>query len=566
MRHIIDLRKKQLEKHKYTSLTVYNIILSYGFLLGTLIILCVFMSFRIDYLIDSDMSAELILAKLLAEDNRFALTENWYYPSEVRVFHVQWIMALLFRLFSNWHLVRVLGSIIVYLLYLASYWCFCREAGLQKYFAVSAAFLLLPFSPEYCAVFLYGLFYIPHMILAFLILGMSFHLRRGTGICHAAILWAMIGVLSLLGGLGGQRVPAVFHAPFGITTFIWFALRRWRCGKYLSRTERQKDTRTLAVAAYAAMCAFCGLMLNQTLLSQKYTFRSYQFVKPCIPSLKQLAKVLEGWLRTLGLWTPRSVWPSDWPASGELLLQTYSPLQIAVSVALAFALCAAFWISMFRPVVRGGQVLATTSFETWFTTSFLFCGGVLLTGLFFVTTMEFTVRYLLTTTVFAIPVLSMFFKNVPLESNKLRLLCGGLICLVLVSCISIYAAFWQLDLTREEREIVQELTSDGYTEGYSTFWSGDVLTELSNGDVQVWVWDDASLATSEPQIFVWNQRADHSTARPDGKCFVLLTKEEADYFSLDKRLDESRLSFKTERYLLYLYNSSDELYDDLKTN
>lgn len=518
--------------------------------------LCLFMQLHIDRLLDSDMSAELILAKVLQEEGHFALTENWYYPSEVRVFHFQLVMARLFGLFSDWRTVRVVGSVIMYLLYLTSYYYFCTQAGLKKSFPVTAAFLLLPFSAEYFAVFLYGLFYIPHMILAFLILGMLFRLRRGNiSAALSVFLIFSVGGLSLLGGLGGQRVPAVLHAPLVLAALLYFVLRRWFY-PWLAAAERKKDAYTLALAVYAAACAFAGLGINQLLFSQKYTFRSYQFVKLCKPSFYQLAKVLEGWLRTLGLWTPRSVWPSDWPTSGELQLSAYSPLQVAVSIVLALALCAAFW-HFLRP-----GALMQADFEAWFTAAFLFCGGVLLTGLFFVTTMEFTVRYLLTTTVFAIPLLAMLFRDVPLAPQVIKVSAGVLLCLSLANCASYYAAFGQLDLTKEERQVTQALEEAGCTKGYSTFWHGDVLTELSDGKIEVWVWSDESLwnGSKEPELFIWNQRASHSSSQPDGKCFVLLTREEAEYFAIGQKMQEQNLAFETERYLLYIYDSSDALW------
>lgn len=40
--------------------------------------------FRFDHLIDSDMSSELVLSRLLADENRI-LSPNWYYSTELSI-------------------------------------------------------------------------------------------------------------------------------------------------------------------------------------------------------------------------------------------------------------------------------------------------------------------------------------------------------------------------------------------------------------------------------------------------------------------------------------------------
>lgn len=62
--------------------------------------------------LDSDMASEQILAHQLAQEGGI-LSPNWYYSTELRVVNTQLVMAPLFRLFSSWHTVRVLGSAIL---------------------------------------------------------------------------------------------------------------------------------------------------------------------------------------------------------------------------------------------------------------------------------------------------------------------------------------------------------------------------------------------------------------------------------------------------------------------
>lgn len=59
--------------------------------------------------IDSDMSSELVLARLLADEGSL-ISKNWFYSTELRVLNTQLVFMPLFLVFDNWHTVRVLGT------------------------------------------------------------------------------------------------------------------------------------------------------------------------------------------------------------------------------------------------------------------------------------------------------------------------------------------------------------------------------------------------------------------------------------------------------------------------
>ncbi|MBO5450635.1 MAG: hypothetical protein J6A11_03725 [Lachnospiraceae bacterium] len=158
--------RKNYKDYKYQ-------IFSYAILVVTFAILVLFMHARLDYLLGADESSELLLGKLLAEENH-VLSQNWYYSTELRFLNTQLIYALCFKLFSNWHVVRVVASAILYLIMLISYYYLCRQLKRQKYFAITASILLLPFSAEYFIVVLKGLYYIPHISISFLSVGLGY--------------------------------------------------------------------------------------------------------------------------------------------------------------------------------------------------------------------------------------------------------------------------------------------------------------------------------------------------------------------------------------------------------
>lgn len=92
---------------------------------------------RMYYLLDSDMSSDLLLGYVLRKEHTL-LSTNWFYSTELRVFHNHLVFAPLFFLFDNWLQVRTIGTAIILLGMLASCWYFCRQAGSVRCSPLSA--------------------------------------------------------------------------------------------------------------------------------------------------------------------------------------------------------------------------------------------------------------------------------------------------------------------------------------------------------------------------------------------------------------------------------------------
>ena len=74
-------------------------------------------------LMDSDTSSELVLSEKLAREGGI-MSDSWVYSTELQVIDCQIIYSLLFRLTSDWSLVRFWGSVIMDLCCWAS-WAIC---------------------------------------------------------------------------------------------------------------------------------------------------------------------------------------------------------------------------------------------------------------------------------------------------------------------------------------------------------------------------------------------------------------------------------------------------------
>lgn len=78
-----------------------------------------FLNVNLERFLNSDDTSELMLAKILADENRL-ITPSWFYSTELRVFNTQILYAFLFKFFNNWHKIRIVSDILLTLTMLVS--------------------------------------------------------------------------------------------------------------------------------------------------------------------------------------------------------------------------------------------------------------------------------------------------------------------------------------------------------------------------------------------------------------------------------------------------------------
>ena len=155
-------------------------ILPYTVLGGILLLLVLLNAFYQLHWLDSDMAAEMMFSKLLAETNHVFATPDWYYSTEFRFLYTQLIMAPLFKIMDNWHIIRMITNLVFYGLLLASYYYFMKPFRVKRSLVILTSVLLfLPFSETMMTHVQIGNTYMPHMIIVFLFFGMFLRLAAG---------------------------------------------------------------------------------------------------------------------------------------------------------------------------------------------------------------------------------------------------------------------------------------------------------------------------------------------------------------------------------------------------
>ena len=62
------------------------------------------------------MSSEMVLGQLLAQNNEL-MTTKFYYSTEMRVLSIQLVFALCFKLFRDWHVIRMVVMVCLWVIF-----------------------------------------------------------------------------------------------------------------------------------------------------------------------------------------------------------------------------------------------------------------------------------------------------------------------------------------------------------------------------------------------------------------------------------------------------------------
>lgn len=474
--------------------------------------------------IDSDMSSELVLAKLLSEQGGI-LAENWFYSTEIKVLNSQIFIAPLFWIFKSWSTVRCVGTAIMLALLIASSVFALRSLSVTWTSALFATgFLLLPLSSDYVYGVIEGIFYIPYVILSLLPIGFFCRAYDAPSGKKRVLLTGICAVIALLSGLSGIRQVFLFYLPAAAASALLLA----------GEKKIEKGSKSLAYAETVVISCAAGLagyLLNKTVLSRVYSFCDYGvdtfgrdllFTEFSLGGLEQFFNQL---FAMLGYKTGAMF-------SGYILYNALFGL-IAVC-AIAAVIC----------VLRGERFDIK---EKNLVLTFLIALA-LLAVVFCFTDMDKIGRYSIPVVVLLVPVIAVFFGKWETDRRIAALLAAALMGLAAVTSLNTYKVLARSDQNTMLKDVYAYLDSAGYTEGYSSFWSGNVLTELSDGgiDMRVVGTDYILSADDLGNVYHWLQRKSHLDTQPEGKFFLLLTGKEAESCRLG--LTEE---YSNDRYLVY---------------
>lgn len=449
-------------------------------------------------MLDSDISSGILLAhRLNVEHSITGLCRNWIYATGIRFLESQWLYRIGLALSpGNWHVARTIAMAMSLALLTFSSWLVFHSIGRKEWGLWAAAFTVFPGGGWYFWQTIFGLQYTPYIMISHFSFALIMLAKRHKGSVRGKVYTGLLLLLGLGAGVNGIKQLMVFYAPLCITALC--ALLKSIRNK---RIMKDGDTVFFFLAVSASISAIAGYLVNTKVLAKIYPFEQYD------------STVIEyqGFFECLKMY----IWDFGF-ADGKVLM---SPWGIASMCGVLFGLIVV--LSGIRIMTRLGeldddeQILTVLSVTSILFSCFIFA---YLSG-------HGDIQYFQ-------PVIPMGYFLVVTEifSDKIfgGYKQGGFIAVNLAMIIMLVASAGTVHNENDgpihkyrARQglgaVVDMLVDKGYTQGVSQFWTSNVVTEMSDGVIEMW-----TISTESPDEFLNRaQKKDHMENPPSGRYFYL---------------------------------------------
>ena len=481
------------------------------------------------YWIDSDSTSELMLGKLLAETDKL-VTSDWYYSTSIRVFNINIIYFLCWKIFQSWKAVRCVSQVLgLMLLYLSQ--CFFYYKAKSKYYMLWPNFLLLPISLTYFKFFLFGLYYLPYLYAIFVLLGILFGSLESER--HLKIYTIIAGIISFCTCLEGMRLLLNYMLPIFLVVgcLVFSKERSWNI-----KSWNRKDKILSAYGVTMLLSSFAGILVNAIYFQKKYDFVNYDNLGYTTVKVSRIEEVINGYLAVSGY--------------DSMKIMTLKGVMNGLSLLLFCGLILFVLVAFLKIAVLEEKSRIILLYATF--------SNAIMMIIFLFTSMMYADRYLLITYVFFVPAVCIIMENELIFDKGLwkSLFEAGMVMSFLgMSFSSFHWDIKNYDKTVGLRETVAYLLENGYHFGYSNFWSANVVTELSNGKIDMYPLKEASEdrqgsmeGYGKLELYKWLVRKDMEQRKyTDEPVFVLVPEE--DYEILNENI-------------AYFTNSAFEIYSN----
>ena len=504
--------------------------------------------------IDSDMAAEMIFAKLLSEEGKLIATSDWYYSTEFRVLYTQLIMGPLHRIFSSWKVIRVITNVVFYVFMYASFCFVCKPLGIKRQnVRLCALALFIPVSEAVMTHLQMGNTYMSHVILSFLTFGLFLRLadRECKVFGKSFIIWSVLfAVLCSILGISGVRYLLDLLVPMFLTAMI-FVMRGHGFSAF--REEPSKDSlagllkceqaKYFYVSTVGMFFGGVGYLINTLFVSKRFQFQTYDTT--------YFIKVHEG-----------EFMDRVQNALGELLQmfgyienRAFLSLRGLITI-LAFVMigCLGYvWAKAMRYSEAMTLALEEPPVQNHrrFTVLFAAVSFVLHLFVFIFTTSTMVDRYFIPIAIFFLITLAIYMEWESRVFDRVA------VCLILGGCLSLagvktYFSFVTNDKNATRYEVADFLVEEGYSFGYASYWNSNIMTEVSNGELEMAnLWSLESLGD-----FKWSSKVSSYEAK-EGKIFLIAANEELYALEEHGMIEKEQIIFRNEDYTVLHFDDQD---------
>ncbi|MCL2069395.1 MAG: glycosyltransferase family 2 protein [Treponema sp.] len=489
--------------------------------------------------LDSDHSSEMVLGKLLAEENAL-VSVNWFYSTEIRLVYQTIFTMPLFKLLEqheNWALIRALNIILNCLVLILSYVFMMRQIKLQpKWILISALFLIMPVSYDYWNFVLFGGYYIFFVAQLFCCLGLYIRICNRAG--AAKTIWLnliLFTILSFVLGVQGIRALLAVHIPLLVAcVFIWA-----RAG--------QKRYFPLLLGCFGFLVCCAGYATNW-LLQNWYSFQSFENmrIEHLSNFLQKLGQSLANMAGFLGL------------SSGSPLLSAQGFFGMAAIFATILLLRAVY------KACRHDQLQDESQFIPVFFASSVFFNIFILV----IVSQSVISRYFIPFMVLYIPLTAILFEHAEKTYGHLKrtAIVFGITLFIIGQSYTNVQSLVTRDINTVRKGYIQYLLDNELDFGFATFWNANVSTELSNGRIEM-----ASLiparGASQHNLFFINQllkpKKYLDPLYHTGESFLLLTRSEWEQTRIRPFFTGTTPDYQDSSFVVIRFPSAELVYREL---
>lgn len=493
------------------------------------------------WIVDSDLASEMILSDLLNKEGTI-ISHNWFYSTELKVVNLQWFYRLGLRIFPNdWHLARTFGMAITLALFAAAMLFFVKCAGLGRAGLWMVGTLLWPFGQHYLVYAIYGGYYLVYTFFYMLVLALVLRSLNADK-KHCALQWVLACVITAVAGMNGVKQLMVFHAPLCLAAAILLVLALHSCGKTnwkAALDASRKEVRLFAASLVTAVAAAAGYFVSNAVLSRMYDFKSYNFIV---------------WNRD-----------EDWFTLDRILMDFFhefgyengSGVFHFGGIAAAVGLLLGCWMffCIVRLLLRLDKLERNDKLLVLLLVAMLAVCGVAYTYFH-----EYYLYFWLMNMPVAIAVMAVEIKTEDFHILGARQLLGvGLaVCFTLCAVSTVRQEQEHPYLAHKGLNTAAEwLVDNGYTQGYSTFWNGNAMTELTSGKLEVWTLQ----SLDRDDVPNWLQPKSHLTTDPEHPFLLIDTETDgpAENAKLIQYGDCTEV-YNDGRYVIYDFADADALH------
>lgn len=452
-----------------------------------------------DYL-DSDMAAEMILSDILNKSHSI-LSTDWAYSSELRVFEMQWFYRIGLVFFpNNWPLARAVGvAMALVILALGIFLC-AKAAGLGEYSYWAAAFAMWPLGFWYCWQSIFGGYYLPYPIFSFFSLFCMVKLAVEQTKIKRTAFWVFLAMLAFASGLNGVRQMMVFYAPLLLAGIL----------------VRNKKA-FFPSAIYAAFWNALGYLVNMLYFAKHYAFVTQDEYR-WGGGTNNLLVPLKWYYESFGYCQNYKLGFDNMPL--DISLFSFAGIAAGLGLALGAAILASsiYLILIFRKLNDMDQFLAAAGLSMIVVIGFVFCY------------LHGARQYWQQTHAFGFILLLVAIKNLNLEHEAFRF--GAVLLAALFTAVSAKGTV-QASIKMPLRayvglsdvvEWVEENTD--YTHGVASFWYSGIVTELSDGRIEMYTVNNHEEPT---EVSMWLQKISHKEEFPLSHYFVICQHSDEGY-------------------------------------